>query len=219
MDIPFTNHIKIMAVLLVSLSLGACVGETTSSTDTPSSIVISEAAPAATDTTTSTGSTTGTDTTTSTGSTTGTDTTTSTGSTTGTDTTTSTGSTTGTDTTTSTGSTTGTDTTTSTGSTTGTDTTTSTGTSTSTGTATLNWLPPTENTDGSVLTDLSGYKIYYGTSPDTLTNIVSNIGIGVTTYVIDNLQTNTTYYFSMTSVNQNEVESTLSNVVSKYISG
>lgn len=32
------------------------------------------------------------------------------------------------------------------------------------GSATLSWTPPTKNTDGSRLTDLAGYKIYYGTS-------------------------------------------------------
>ena len=28
---------------------------------------------------------------------------------------------------------------------------------------TLNWTAPTTNTDGTALTDLAGYKIYYGT--------------------------------------------------------
>ena len=33
------------------------------------------------------------------------------------------------------------------------------------GSITLSWTAPTENEDGSALTDLAAYKIYYGTSP------------------------------------------------------
>jgi hypothetical protein len=88
---------------------------------------------------------------------------------------------------------------------------------TGTGVAMLNWLPPTDNTDGSTLTDLAGYNIYYGTSPGSLTNVISNVDIGLSTYVIENLQTDTTYYFSMTAINTNGVESDLSNVISKNI--
>ena len=36
------------------------------------------------------------------------------------------------------------------------------------GSATLDWTPVTQNTDGTVLTDLAGYKVYYGTSRTTL---------------------------------------------------
>jgi len=86
-----------------------------------------------------------------------------------------------------------------------------------TGTATLNWMPPTENTDGSALIDLIEYKIYYGTSPDTMTNEIPNISIGLSTYVIENLQTDTTYYFSMTAINSTGIESTFSNTLSAYI--
>ena len=31
------------------------------------------------------------------------------------------------------------------------------------GSMSLSWTPPTQNTDGSALTDLAGYKLYYGT--------------------------------------------------------
>src|SRR5690606_15160435 len=36
------------------------------------------------------------------------------------------------------------------------------------GSARLSWTPPTENLDGSALTDLAGYVIQYGNSPDAL---------------------------------------------------
>src|SRR4029453_5899928 len=37
------------------------------------------------------------------------------------------------------------------------------------GSATLSWTPPTRNTDGTTLTNLPGYRIYYGTSSGSLT--------------------------------------------------
>jgi len=87
-----------------------------------------------------------------------------------------------------------------------------------TGVATVSWTPPTYNTNNSLLTDLSGYKIYYGTSPDTLTNSISINGTGITSYVINNLDTNVTYYFSITAINSIDVESDFSTIISKYIS-
>ncbi|MCW9006242.1 MAG: fibronectin type III domain-containing protein [Gammaproteobacteria bacterium] len=88
-----------------------------------------------------------------------------------------------------------------------------------TGVVTLSWTPPTENTDESTLTDLSGYKIYYGLSENSLTNSITINNIGLTSYVIENINTNTTYYFSITSINSLNVESDYSNIVSKFITG
>jgi hypothetical protein len=76
-------------------------------------------------------------------------------------------------------------------------------------TVTLNWQAPTENSDGSPLTDLSGYKIYYGASAG---NYSSNIPVpnpGLTTYVVENLLPGR-YYFAVTSYNSQGVESTMS---------
>jgi len=84
-----------------------------------------------------------------------------------------------------------------------------------TGSATLSWSPPTENEDGSPLTDLAGYKIYYGTSPGVYETVISIDNPGIATYVVENLNTNTTYYFTMTSVNMLGIESAYSNSVSK----
>ena len=39
--------------------------------------------------------------------------------------------------------------------------------------ATLDWLPPLTKTDGSSLNNLAGYRIYYGTSPSSLTRTVT----------------------------------------------
>ena len=49
-------------------------------------------------------------------------------------------------------------------------------TTASTGTATLSWVPPTENTDGTPVTTLTGYHIYYGTSEGALTQSIAASG-------------------------------------------
>jgi len=85
------------------------------------------------------------------------------------------------------------------------------------GAATLNWLPPTENMDGSALEDLAGYKIYYGTSPNSFPNVISISNPGLSSFVIENLPANITYYFSITALNSNGIESRFSNIVSKNI--
>jgi hypothetical protein len=84
------------------------------------------------------------------------------------------------------------------------------------GSATLTWLPPTENADGSVLTDLAGYRIYYGRGTDALDQVVTVDNPGLTSYVIDNLSP-ATWYFSMTSVNSSGVESQRSEAASKTV--
>jgi Putative Ig domain len=81
-------------------------------------------------------------------------------------------------------------------------------------TATLSWTPPTQNTDGSALTNLSGYIVYYGTSASALNQIVSLNNAGLTAYVVDGL-TSGTWYFSVKAVNSSGVESHLSAVVSR----
>jgi hypothetical protein len=86
----------------------------------------------------------------------------------------------------------------------------------SNGSVTLSWLPPTTNTNGTTLTNLAGYKIYYGTSPSTMTQSVQITNPGTANYVIDNLSP-ATWYFCLVSYNSAEVESPLSSTVSKTI--
>jgi hypothetical protein len=86
----------------------------------------------------------------------------------------------------------------------------------STGTATLSWQAPTTNTDGEALTDLSGYRIYYGTNASDLTQTVQLTGVGLQTYVIDDLGSGT-WYFAIKAVTSTGVESALSDIVSKTI--
>ncbi len=87
---------------------------------------------------------------------------------------------------------------------------------TTTGSATLTWTAPTENDDGSALTNLAGYRIQYGTSATALTQTVQVANPGLTTYVIDNLAQGT-WYFSMKSYTSAGLESAPTNVVSKTI--
>lgn len=84
------------------------------------------------------------------------------------------------------------------------------------GAATLSWSPPTENSDGSTLTDLAGYRIYYGRNQENLTQVVVLSNPGLTRYVVENL-TPARWFFAMTSVNEDGVESVRSQVASKTI--
>ena len=81
---------------------------------------------------------------------------------------------------------------------------------------TLSWTPPTENEDGTALTDLDGYKIYWGTTPGNYPNSVTINNEGLTTYVVDNLVPGT-YEFVATSFNTAGVESVYSNPATKVV--
>jgi len=89
-------------------------------------------------------------------------------------------------------------------------------TTTGTGSATLSWTPPTENTNGTALTDLAGTRIHYGTSAASLGNVVQVSGAGQSSYTIGNLATGT-WYFATTAYATDGMESALSSVVSKSI--
>ncbi len=78
---------------------------------------------------------------------------------------------------------------------------------------TLTWTTPTTNTDGTILTDLEGFKIYYGTTSGNYTNSI-NAG-DVTSYTFNNLTSGTTYYFAVTAYDTAGLESTYSNQVAK----
>lgn len=85
------------------------------------------------------------------------------------------------------------------------------------GVATLSWSAPDKNNDGSTLNDLTEYKIHYGEQVNNLNESVKINDINITSYVIENLNSNTTYYFSITAVNNQNTESAYSNIVSKTI--
>jgi Fibronectin type III domain len=89
-------------------------------------------------------------------------------------------------------------------------------TASSNGTATLSWAPPTLNSDGTPVTPLSGYHIYYGTSPSALTQSVAVSGATTTSYEITGLSSGT-WYFAVAADAVDGTESARSNVGSKTI--
>ena len=84
------------------------------------------------------------------------------------------------------------------------------------GSATLSWTPPTLNTDGSPLTDLASYKIYYGNESGNYHTSIQINNNGMTVYVVEYLTSNT-YYFVMTAINSSGVESDFSSEASKQV--
>ncbi len=84
------------------------------------------------------------------------------------------------------------------------------------GSVTLSWTPPTLNSDGSALTDLTAYKFYYGLSEGNYPNEIRVNNPGIATYVIEDLTPNT-YYFVVTVFNSANVESVFSIVAVKTV--
>ena len=84
------------------------------------------------------------------------------------------------------------------------------------GTATLKWSPVTKRTDGTVLTGLAGYRIYYGTSPGALNKTVVLADPKATTYVITHLSRGT-WYFAVAAYTQGGAEGPRSSVGTKTI--
>ncbi|HET6629125.1 MAG TPA: putative Ig domain-containing protein [Woeseiaceae bacterium] len=84
------------------------------------------------------------------------------------------------------------------------------------GSVSLSWQAPTQNTDGTALTDLAGYKIYYGTEQGNYTEEVRLDNPSLTTYLVENLSPNT-WYFVATSFNDDGIESNFSGVASTTV--
>ena len=84
------------------------------------------------------------------------------------------------------------------------------------GSMTLSWTPPTENEDGSALTDLAGYNLYYGEQEGRYTKRVRIDNPGLTRYVVENLLPKT-YYVVATAFNTSGVESSNSGVAVKTV--
>ena len=86
-----------------------------------------------------------------------------------------------------------------------------------TGSITLSWMPPTENDDGSPLVDLAGYNIYWGIESMQYDQSLSIDNPGLSAYVLDGLPRFQTFYFVMTALNAEGIESEHSNEVSKTV--
>jgi hypothetical protein len=84
------------------------------------------------------------------------------------------------------------------------------------GSATLSWTSPTENTDGTALTNLAGFRIQYGSSSTALTQTIQVANPGVATYVVTGLSSGS-WYFAVRAYSSSGAESANSSVVSKTI--
>lgn len=91
-----------------------------------------------------------------------------------------------------------------------------TATSVTLGSATLSWVAPTQNTDGTALGNLAGYRIVYGTSASALNQTIEVANPSVTSFVVDQL-TPATWYFAVKAYTSAGVESSASNVANKTI--
>jgi hypothetical protein len=84
------------------------------------------------------------------------------------------------------------------------------------GTATLSWAAPTQNTDGSPITGLAGYHIYYGIDQSAPSQTIDITGATATSHVVQGLAPGT-YYFTVVAYNASGVDSPESNVAVKTI--
>lgn len=89
-------------------------------------------------------------------------------------------------------------------------------TQTALGNVSLSWVAPTENSDGSALIDLAGYKIYYRKNSGSSYREVLIDNPGISTYVVDNLSP-ATYYFAATAFNASGMESSFSSEIQKVV--
>lgn len=77
-----------------------------------------------------------------------------------------------------------------------------------TGTVTLRWQPPVDNEDGSRLTDLAGYRVYWGPSERPFANRIDIDSPEVTSYVLEDLSDGE-WRLAMTAVTERGLESNL----------
>jgi hypothetical protein len=96
-----------------------------------------------------------------------------------------------------------------------------TGGSGGTATGTLSWAAPTTHTDGSPMTDLAGFRIYYGTASGNYTGWITLAGKTSTSMSVATLASavpaSGTYYIAVTAYDSSGIESSYSNEVSKNL--
>ena len=85
-----------------------------------------------------------------------------------------------------------------------------------TSSVTVSWARPTINADGSNLTDLAGYMLYYGTVSGRYDQFLAIPNADVTSVAVENL-VSARWYFAVRAYNADGVESDFSTEVSKTI--
>ena len=87
----------------------------------------------------------------------------------------------------------------------------------------ISWEPPTLNTDGSLFTDLSIYRLYYGSDEGSINAVfdIVNEGASFTSYTFSTaelevltslLSRNSTHVFALTVISSQSIESSFSNL-------
>jgi hypothetical protein len=84
------------------------------------------------------------------------------------------------------------------------------------GTVAIRWVPPTVNSDGTVLTDLAGYRIRYGRTADSLSSMVTLNNPGLSRHVLEGLAAGA-WHFSVSAFSTTGGESDGSPVVSTTV--
>jgi hypothetical protein len=74
---------------------------------------------------------------------------------------------------------------------------------------TLAWDAPAHNTDGTVVTDLAGYRVHYGTASGSYSSVL-DVG-SATTATVSGLLEGQTYFFAVRAYNSYDLESDFSN--------
>ena len=85
-----------------------------------------------------------------------------------------------------------------------------------TGSATLAWTDPTQNTNGSSLTNLAGVHLFYGQSQGSMTNEITVPSTSENTYTVSGLASGT-WYFAASAYTTSGVQSALSAIGTKTI--
>lgn len=85
-----------------------------------------------------------------------------------------------------------------------------------TGSAIVTWIAPQTNADGSALTNLLGFHVYYGTDANVLGTLRDVPGAAASDTAFTKLAPGT-YYFAVTAYTADGAESDLSVVVSKDV--
>lgn len=85
----------------------------------------------------------------------------------------------------------------------------------SSGEVNLSWIAPSTRTNGSYIpvSALGGYRVYMGTSRDTLDQIVELRDGDITSYTVKNLPAGRSYYFAISVYDSDGLESDLSQVI------
>ncbi len=82
------------------------------------------------------------------------------------------------------------------------------------GTALLSWTAPTERTDGSPVTDLAGFRVFFGKDKDSLVHIIQVNSPTQTSLLVEGLDVGK-WYFAVTAFTTSGLESAKSQIVSK----